>query len=249
MHEFELPSGLTVELRELTGNEEEILSDERQMRDGTGLNRALRNCIVRLGDNESVSERDVQAMFTGDRQAALVRLRQITFGDELELSLVCANTKCGAENIIVVNLAEAEQKPYAPEREHSFTLPGCRQVVVFGYSTGEHELRLSKLKDDADIHSLMLMRIVSVDGNPPSRKSVRDWSANDIKHLRNKINSVDGDIDTTIKTVCRECGTPIVTRAEANYQGFFFPTDLSRKGRATTVSFLRTADSAGDIPT
>jgi hypothetical protein len=197
------------------------------MRDGTGFNRALRNCIVRLDDNDAVTEKDVAQMLSGDRLVALVRLRQITFGDDLELKLTCPNPKCGHENAIQVSLADAEQTDYAPERQHTFTLPGCGQVVVFGLSTGEHEARYAKLKDDANIHSMLLMRIISVDGAPPARNTVRGWSARDIGALRSKMQSVDGGIDTAIKTVCRECGKPIATRAEGT-ESFFFPSAPTR---------------------
>lgn len=220
--EFTLPSGRTVELRELTGNEEEILADERQMRDGTALDRVMRNCIVRLDDNEDVKESDVRKMLSGDRIAALVHIRQITFGDDLDMTLTCPNPKCGHKNAVHASLADAEETRYPAEREFTFALPGCGQTVVFGLSTGEHETRLVKLKDDANLHSMMLMRIVTVDGKPPARDTIRDWSSRDLSALRAQMRAVDGGIDTKIEAVCSECGAAITTMAHVE-PSFFFP--------------------------
>lgn len=222
--EFTLPSGRTVELRELTGHEEEILSDERQMRDGTGIDRVLRNCMARLDENEDVKESDVRQMLSGDRIAALVHIRQITFGDDLDMKVTCPNPTCGHENAVHASLADADRTEYHADREHTFVLPGCGQTVVFGLSTGEHEARVLKLGENANLHSLLLMRIASVDGKPPARNVVRDWSASDLRALRAKMASVDGGIDTTVKAVCSKCGTPIRLHAETN-SSFFFPTE------------------------
>jgi len=52
MHTFELPSGLEIQLREMTGAEEELLTNQRLIRTGDAVNQALKNCIVRLGDSD-----------------------------------------------------------------------------------------------------------------------------------------------------------------------------------------------------
>ena len=52
MHVFELPSGTEVELREMTGAEEELLTNQRLIRTGEAVNQVFRNGIVRLGENE-----------------------------------------------------------------------------------------------------------------------------------------------------------------------------------------------------
>ena len=49
MHVFEIPSGGEVELREMTGAEEELLTNQRLIRTGDAVNQVLRNCMVRLG--------------------------------------------------------------------------------------------------------------------------------------------------------------------------------------------------------
>lgn len=50
MYSFELPSGAELELREMTGAEEELLTNQRLIRSGEAINQVLRNCFVRLGE-------------------------------------------------------------------------------------------------------------------------------------------------------------------------------------------------------
>ena len=50
MYTFELPSGTELELREMTGAEEELLTNQRLIRSGEAINQVLRNCFVRLSE-------------------------------------------------------------------------------------------------------------------------------------------------------------------------------------------------------
>ena len=100
MHTFELPSGIEVELREMTGAEEELLTNQRLIRTGDAVNQVPRNCLVKLGDNEEPAVKDVLDLLSGDRLFILVRLRQISLGEEVELELACPNTACRATNAV-----------------------------------------------------------------------------------------------------------------------------------------------------
>ncbi len=54
MYTFELPSGNEIELREMTGAEEELLTNQRLIRSGDAVNQVLANCILRIGENDEV---------------------------------------------------------------------------------------------------------------------------------------------------------------------------------------------------
>ena len=221
MHTFELPSGIEIELREMTGAEEELLTNQRLIRTGDAVNQVLKNCIVRLGDNDEPTVKDVLDLLSGDRLFILVRLRQISLGDEVELELTCPNTACRAANAVTVNLDELEVTPYGEEREFAFTLPGSGGKVRFGYLDGHKEKRLAALKEPS-ISSAMLIRIIDVDGAPPTKKIMNDMSMRDRGALRQEMLRVDAGVDTTVETDCQSCGTRIRTRLEAE-PGFLFP--------------------------
>ncbi len=221
MHKFTLPSGIDIELREMTGAEEEILTNQRLIKNGEAINRVLLNCISHLGDEEKVSMDAVLALLSGDRLFALVKLRQISLGDEVELQPTCPNNGCRMSNFMTVDLEELEISPYPEEREFAFKLPSSGKMVKFGFLDGHKEKRLASLKEP-NISSAMLIRIIDIDGKPPSKKILAEMSMRDRNSLRQEMARVDGGIDTMVELECDGCGAPIRTRLEAE-SAFLFP--------------------------
>jgi hypothetical protein len=221
MYVFTLPSGSEVELREMTGAEESLLTNRRLMKDGEAVNQVLKNCLVRLGDKTEVTAKDVLDLLSGDRLFVLVKLRQISFGEEVDLSLTCPNKDCGETTEVQITLDELEVTPYGAEREFIFRLPRSKKTVLFGLLDGHMEKRLATLKEPS-IHSAMLMRIKELDGKAPNKNSLMELPAFDLTALRAEMQRVDGGIDTTIHTTCSSCGARVVTRLEAE-PAFLFP--------------------------
>ena len=221
MYLFTLPSGSEIELREMTGVEEELLTNQRLIRSGDAINQVLANCIVRLGDNQDVSTKDALDLLSGDRLFTLVKLRQVSLGDEVDLQLVCPNPACRAKNQVTVNLDDLPITAYSEEREFGFALPASGGKVRFGYLDGHKEKRLSKL-DEPTISSAMMIRIIDIDSNPPSKKALADMSMRDRNALRTEMLRVDAGIDTTIECDCESCGTRMRTKLEAE-PAFLFP--------------------------
>ena len=183
MYTFILPTGSEIELREMTGLEEEILTNQRLIRSGEAVNQVLLNCLLRIGDNDNPALSDVLNMLSGDRLFTLVRLRQISLGDEVELDLVCPNQPCRAKNHIVVNLNDLPVTNYGEDREFVFKLPVSGKVVKFGYLDGHKEKRLAQMHEP-NITSAMLIRIIDIDGISPSKKMLADMSIRDRTALR-----------------------------------------------------------------
>ena len=221
MHVFELPSGGEVELREMTGAEEELLTNQRLIRTGDAVNQVLRNGIVRIGDNEAPSIEDVLDLLSGDRLFILVKLRQISLGEEVELELACVSPACGATNPVAIDIETLETTPYPKEREFAFELPGSGRTVRFGYLDGHKEKRLAALKEPS-ISSAMLIRLIDLDGAAPSKKLMNEMSLGDRSALRQEMVRLDAGIDTTVEVDCETCSARIRTRLEAE-PGFLFP--------------------------
>lgn len=221
MYTFTLPSGAEVELKEMNGEDELALTNPKLMKSGDGTNQVLQSCIVRLGDKTEITKPDVLDLLAGDRQFIMVMLRQITYGNEAELSITCQNKECGEKNSVVINIDEMEVTPYPPEREFKYDLPRSKKTVVFGLLDGHHERRLLSLQKTT-LHTTMLMRIKSIGGEPITGNSLNKLPLKDLSDLRAEFKRVDGGIDTTINTRCTECGAVINTRAEAEAD-FFFP--------------------------
>ncbi|MHB9129769.1 MAG: T4 family baseplate hub assembly chaperone [Armatimonadota bacterium] len=221
MYPYTLPSGTPCALREMTGAEEELLTNAKLLRSGDAVNQLLRNCLVQLGDSADVTMNNVLDLLAGDRLFILVKLRQISLGDEMTLRLTCPNANCQGISQVPINLEDLPITPYPTEREFTCTLPGSGQVVKFGYLDGHKEKRLAALPE-ATISQGMLIRIVDIDGVAPTKKTVTEMALKDRQALRQAMLTVDGGIDTTVDTTCEHCGQPIRTRVEAD-AGFFFP--------------------------
>ena len=86
-------------------------------------------------------------MLSGDRLFTLVKLREISLGEEVELELSCSNTICRAKNIVTIHLDDLPVISYGSEREFAFTLPKSGQIVRFGYLDGHKEKRLGELQE------------------------------------------------------------------------------------------------------
>jgi len=122
IREFEatLPIGFTDEdgerqkravLRKMTGREEAILADKRNLKNGGKLvTELLASCLVRLGDRErnGTTARLVSSMYSVDRNYLLLKLRSITFGPELSASYTCPH--CSEVVKTVENLDELPVK-------------------------------------------------------------------------------------------------------------------------------------------
>jgi hypothetical protein len=164
---------------------------------------------------------DILDLLSGDRLFALVKLRQISLGDEVELELTCPNASCRMTNYVTVNLEDLKVTPYAEEREFEFKLPGSKKVVRFGLLDGHKEKRLAALREP-NISSAMMIRLIEIDGKAPSKKSLAEMSMRDRSALRQEMARVDAGIDTTVEVDCDGCGTRIRTRLEAE-PAFLFP--------------------------
>ena len=119
-----LPRGLLVDggrrrdavLRPLAGEDEAFL-----LEDAEGLSPAARTtallarCVDRLGPVEPVGVGDVRALTVGDREALLLELRRLSFGERLECVLACPDPECGEELELELRVDDLLVPPYPDE--------------------------------------------------------------------------------------------------------------------------------------
>ncbi|MGW4229487.1 T4 family baseplate hub assembly chaperone [Streptomyces sp. NPDC004980] len=114
--EFELPVGFedadnqihrTAVLRKMTGRDEAVMADKRYRNNGAKLiSELIGNCLVRLGTIEHPGVRTAQQLYSTDRHFLLVKLREITFGQEMQATYSCPT--CQEATVLVEDLAELE---------------------------------------------------------------------------------------------------------------------------------------------
>jgi hypothetical protein len=114
--EFTLPVGYvdadgrqhrTAVLRKMTGRDEAVMADKANRNNGARMiTELLGNCLVRLGGLERPGRAVAQALFSADRYYLLVKLREITFGAEMQATYVCPT--CREANLAVEDLSALE---------------------------------------------------------------------------------------------------------------------------------------------
>src|SRR5438128_8588644 len=97
--EVELPIGhldadgrlhRTAALRKMTGRDEAIMADKTNRNNGARMiTELLANCLVRLGNIERPGAKITQALYSADRHFLLLKLREITFGPQMQGSYSC----------------------------------------------------------------------------------------------------------------------------------------------------------------
>jgi hypothetical protein len=113
---FELPVGYvdadgrvhrTATLRKMTGRDEALMADRHNRGNGARLiTELLGACLLRLGTLERPGTAVAQALYSADRHFLLMKLREITFGPEMDASYTCPT--CREATIVVEDLASLE---------------------------------------------------------------------------------------------------------------------------------------------
>ena len=93
-----------VQLREMTGVEEEILAGKGEVT--ARLNRVIANCIVSLGEDLPGDLRLVKKLTVVDRVFLLIALRRVSLGDDYGMKIKCP--ACSEESNFRVDLSGLE---------------------------------------------------------------------------------------------------------------------------------------------
>lgn len=128
-----LPDGRSATVRAFSGNVQKILSDQKRMLEGDGIDAVVRE--VAQVNGKPLTTIDVKALRVGSRDAILIAARRRTYGDEVKEDDVPCR-KCGERNQLRVDLAAIESVPY-PEGDIHLTVDG--HSFVLGWLTARDE--------------------------------------------------------------------------------------------------------------
>ena len=80
----------TAVLRKMTGRDESIIADKTHRGNAARMmTELLASCVVRLGGIERPTRQVIQGMYSADRYFLLVKLRELTFGSEMQATYSC----------------------------------------------------------------------------------------------------------------------------------------------------------------
>jgi hypothetical protein len=208
-----------VELTPLTGREEELLAD-RSVGPAVLVTRLLSRCVRRLGGLGRPSEDTARDLGVGDRQYLLIRLRQLTFGDKVEMIVRCPWSDCGEASDIDFSISEVPVREaetgdgpseieLSPEAAAASGLGSEPLRVSFRLPTGADQELLSPVlaRNEAEALSALLARCVQkVGGETASPELIARLAPSARLEIERAMDAAAPGIDLTLEAKCSECG-------------------------------------------
>lgn len=195
----ELPGGLplegappitSVELRPLSGWEEEWLAGHSGAPPALAVSALLNACIVSPDEHPGLARR----LVAGDRDYLMLELRRLTLGDRVQAVLGCP--ACGSKVDVDFPTGDVPVER-RPQGGSGYTLDlGTGRVITFRLPNGADQESVARMETSKAVETLF-NRCVSAD--PPLSPEERDAV---IAAMEERAPAVDLELDLT----CPECG-------------------------------------------
>ena len=217
--EITLPGGFiengelitTVEVRELNGADEEAISKASST--GKAFNALLQRGLIKIGSRAAQPD-DLDKLLSGDRDAILIGIRRVTFGDTLNFKIQCGN--CAAEQDASVDLVKDVPVKTLddPIADRSWQVKIKDKYVALSLPTGITQKKLVENidKTSAEINTLLLSGcVMSVDGQPSMGAStvLSLGMADRSKLIEEIITRNPGPRLGEVSKTCKACGEVI----------------------------------------
>jgi hypothetical protein len=216
-----------VALRAMRGDEEDLLSS-RKISFDKKMNQLLVSCVDRIGPvtNKGEIAKIVPRLIIGDRTFLFFAIRRVSLGDVFPFKETCPN--CNEEKIYPFDLNALDVVPMKdPEkRVHEVQLPDSQSVARVKHMTGADEEERDRRKAQIPPLTLLLMlRVVDIDGKPPSIFTLKNLTVRDRDTIRAAFVALDGGIETTIDVQCPLCGCEFKREIDPGQPSFFSPSE------------------------
>jgi hypothetical protein len=219
------------ELTPLHGREEELLIDQAQPA-ATQVTRILERC-ARLQGIGPLDAEMARSLAVGDRQFLLMKLRELTFGPQVQAVAACPWWGCSQRVDLDFSLAQVPVRDGDPGPVHTMQLSeeaavtedgGRHRQVEFRLPNGGDQEALTQLAtaNEAAALSALLQRCLVALGpaRPPAPEWVDRLSARTRLEIEEAIAAAAPGPDLTIEAHCPTCGR--VFGLPFEIQDFFF---------------------------
>jgi hypothetical protein len=208
------------ELAPLSGHEEELLADQGPASSAAPITALLSHCVRRLGTISPIPEALVRRLLVADRQYLLLKLRHITFGDQVQATICCPWADCGHKVDIDFSLEDIPVRE-SQEKGPTYTMElspeaACRdehgqayRAVAFRLPNGEdHEVVSRLIADDAtQAFATLLARCLQRVGpwEGPGEALLGRLSPLARQEIACQMEAVAPQVELTMEGQCREC--------------------------------------------
>mgnify|MGYP003627507998 FL=1 len=224
-----------IDIKYMTAKEEDILTSQNLIKNGTVIDRLLRSLIV--------SPINYNDLLVGDKNAVMIAARILAYGKDYKVELTDPNS--GDKQEELVDLTQFEYKEFDDkditrgENRFSFKLPASKRTLEFKLlSHGDEqavqdELRLNKKKFKGgfagvkpELSTRLRKMIIGVDGESDPIKIRQfvdeEFLSRDSLAFREHIQNISPDIDLTYSYYSESTGDEEEITLPMNVQ-FFWP--------------------------
>ena len=190
----------TIEIKYMTAKEEDILTNQNYISDGTVLDKLLKSLIItkfNYGD-----------LIVGDKNAIMIASRILGYGAEYKFKY---NGVEETVDLSKINNKELDESLFTKgKNEFTFDLPASDNTITFKFLTHSDEVKISqeldgikKLKknESPELTTRLKHMITSINGDPEG-KTIREFVdqaflARDARAFREFIQKIQPDVDLT----------------------------------------------------
>lgn len=210
-----------VELAPLSGREEALLAESNGRARPCLATAILSRCVRRIGTVSPVSEEAVRSLLVADRQVLLLRLREATFGDQVQATILCPKPDCGARmdvdfstRDIPVKESEDSGPIYYMELspDAAFVSEHGQEYRHIGFRlpNGADQEALAPVlaRSEAQAAAMLLTRCVQSIGplGSPTDEQIRGLSPLARAEIEQQMARVAPEVELTLEGDCPECG-------------------------------------------
>ena len=217
-----------VEVYALTGYDQEVLKGAYKVQSQAEWTTfLLTNCIKRIGPFNVITPELVKSLTLGDREALLLHIRRMTFGDKLNCVIDCTNEDCECKIGLDLKLSDLLLPSYQKAQEQyqkTITHKGVKYKVDFRLPTGLDQEEIAGIaKEDPEGASDRLIKacILKIDQN--GGKCATQIPSSVYDEVFNRIDQLDPQAEIGFKLKCPECNREFNTILDA---GIYFRNEL-----------------------
>ena len=223
-----------IKVKAMTAQEEDILSSNAYLKEGTAFNHLIKSCVLEPGFNPN-------ELLLGDRNALMIVIRITGYGAKYNLSLKCRN--CYKKNNIDIQLTDIPikrlkiQPVLDGQNLFEYELPISKKKVKFRFITVADEIESIKKREalernnikkpDSDITDILSNSIVEIEGIRDKTKInhfVRNMPAYDSKSFRKYLREEEPGMDMNSTHICEYCDHKNDFSIPINFN-FFWPDE------------------------
>jgi len=190
-----------VEIKYMTAKEEDILTNQNYIKNGSVIDRLLQSLIV--------TKFDYNDLLTGDKNAIMIAARILAYGAKYDVTYNGVGQEIDLS--VLENLPIDESLYKRGENEFSYTLPHTKNEVTFKFLTGHDERKidaelksLKKISKTAsnDVTVRLYRTITSINGSTEA-KDIKEFTSNyflakDIREFRKYYKTINPDVDMDV---------------------------------------------------